>query len=224
MTKHLLVRHYSNECTAPHKRREDSPKRRSKREESPPRERRSRDDRYERRPSRRSKDSERKDRSSRSYTRRRHQAHVGEWVSDSDSDDHSERSYYSDSEDTQDEGVAGIALVSSNSYDIFDSSNEGIGRCCMAKVPKVSHLKYLDFNSDEDDLLGDDDLLVSSNSDENYDEIAINHANQDKTNDDDKKEIEHLTKELNTLKLAHGTILEDHRELLKTHEKLRFEK
>src|SRR6266516_2516114 len=56
--------HYSNECTATYKRREDSPKRRSKRDESPPRERRSRDDRYEQRPSRRSKDSERKDKSS----------------------------------------------------------------------------------------------------------------------------------------------------------------
>ncbi len=33
-------RHYSNECTTPYKRREDSPKRRSKREESPSRERR----------------------------------------------------------------------------------------------------------------------------------------------------------------------------------------
>ena len=43
--------HYSNECMAPHKRREDYPKRRSRREESPSRERRSRDDRYERRPS-----------------------------------------------------------------------------------------------------------------------------------------------------------------------------
>ncbi len=53
--------HYSNECTTPYKRREDSPKRRSKREESPPRERRSRYGRYERRTSRRSKDSERKD-------------------------------------------------------------------------------------------------------------------------------------------------------------------
>ena len=52
--------------------------------------------------------------------------------------------------------------------------------------------------------------------------VSINHANQDKTND--KKEIEHLTKELNTLKLAHETTLKDHRELLKTHEKLRFEK
>ena len=73
-------------------------------------------------------------------------------------------------------------------------------------------------------MLGDDDLLVDNSSDENYDELAINHANQDKMNDDDKKEIECLTKELNTLKLAHETTLEDHRELLKTHEKLRFEK
>src|SRR3954462_1732479 len=58
--------HYSNECTTPYKRREDSLKRRSRREESPSRERRSRDDRYERRHSRRSKDSERKEKSSRS--------------------------------------------------------------------------------------------------------------------------------------------------------------
>ena len=43
-------------------------------------------------------------------------------------------------------------------------------------------------------------------------------------NDNDKKGIERLTKELNTLKLAHETTLEDHRELLKTHEKLHFEK
>ena len=54
-------------------------------------------------------------------------------------------------------------------------------------------------------LLGDDDLLVGNTSDENYDQIAINHANQDEMNDDDKKEIERLTKELNTLKLAHET-------------------
>ena len=140
----------------------------------------SRDDRYERRPSRRSKDSERKDKSSRSYTKRRHQAHVGEWVSGSDSDNHSERSYHSDSEYTQDEGVAGLALVSTNSYDIFDSPNEGIGRCFMAKGPKVTHPEYVDFNSDEDDLLGDDDLLVDNSSDEYYDETSINHANQDK--------------------------------------------
>ena len=70
------------------------------------------------------------------------------------------------------------------------------------------------FNSDEDDLLGDDDLLVDNYSDEYYDE----------TNDNDKEKIESLTKELNTLKLAHETILGDHRELLRTHEKLRFEK
>ena len=94
----------------------------------------------------------------------------------------------------------------------------------MAKGPKVTHSEYVDFNSDEDDLLGDDDLLVDNSSDENYDELAINHANQDKTNDNDKKEIERLTKELKTLKLAHDTIFEDHRELLRAHEKLRYEK
>ena len=93
----------------------------------------------------------------------------------------------------------------------------------MAKGPKVSHPEYVDFNSDEDDLLGDYDLLVDNTSDENYDEIAINHANQDETNDNDKKEIERLTKEQDTLKLAHETTLEDHRELLKTHEKLNLE-
>ena len=32
----------------------------------------------------------------------------------------------------------------------------------MAKGPKVTHPKYVDFNSDEDDLLGDDDLLVDN--------------------------------------------------------------
>src|SRR4051812_42617415 len=37
-------------------------------------------------------------------------------------------------------------------------------------------------------------------------------------------EIERLTKEQNTLKLAHESTLEDHRELVKTHEKLCFEK
>ena len=35
--------------------------------------------------------------------------------SGSDSDNHSERSYHSDSEYTQDEGVAGLALVTTNS-------------------------------------------------------------------------------------------------------------
>ena len=94
----------------------------------------------------------------------------------------------------------------------------------MAKGPKVSHPEYVDFNSDEDDLLGDDDLLVDNSSDEYYDETSINHGNQDKMNDNDKEKIESLTKELNTLKLAHETILGDHRELLRTHEKLRFEK
>ena len=83
----------------------------------------------------------------------------------------------------------------------------------MAKGPKVKHPEYVDFNSDEDDLLGDDDLLVENYSYKKYDELAINHDNQDKTNDDDKKEIERLTKELNTLNLAHETTLDDHREL-----------
>ena len=73
-------------------------------------------------------------------------------------------------------------------------------------------------------MLGDDDLLIDNSSDEYYDETSINHANQDKMNDNDKEKIEALTKELNTLKLAHDTIFEDHRELLRAHEKLRFEK
>src|SRR3989337_424248 len=139
--------HYSNECTAPYKKRDESPRGRHRRDESHHKERRSRDDHYERRHSQRSKDSERKEKSSRSYTRRRHQAHVGEWVFGSDFDNQSERSYHSDSEYSQDEGVAGLALVSSNSnpYDIFDSPNEGIGRCFMAKGPKVSHPEFINF-------------------------------------------------------------------------------
>ena len=56
--------------------------------------------------------------------------------------------------------------MSTNSCDIFDSPNEGIGRCFMAKGPKVSHPEYVDFNSDEDDFLGDDDLLIDNSSDE----------------------------------------------------------
>ena len=60
----------------------------------------------------------------------------------------------------------------------------------MTKGPKVTHPEYVDFNSDEDDLLGDDDLLVDNSSDE----TSNNHANQDKTNDNDKEKIEHLTK------------------------------
>ena len=80
----------------------------------------------------------------------------------------------------------------------------------MAKGSKVSHPEYFDFDSDEDDLPGDDDLLVDKTSDKICDELDSNHANQDETNDNDKKEIEHLTKELNTLKLAHETTLKDH--------------
>ena len=57
-----------------------------------------------------------------------------------------------------------------------------------------------------------------------YNEIASNHANQDEMNGNDKKDIERLTKEVNTLKLAHETTLEDHRELQRIHDKLRFEK
>ena len=34
----------------------------------------------------------------------------------------------------------------------------------MAKGPKVTHPEYVDFNSDEYDLLGDDDLLVDNSS------------------------------------------------------------
>ena len=128
--------HYSNECSTPYKRREESPRRRSSRDESPRRERRSREDHYERRHSQRGKESEKKDKYTKSSSRRRHQAHVGEWVSSSVSDHHSERSYHSDSEYSQDEGVAGIALVSTNSYDLFDSPNEGVGNCFMAKSPK----------------------------------------------------------------------------------------
>ena len=42
-------------------------------------------------------------------------------------------------------------------------------------------------------------------------------------NDNAKKEIEHLTKELNTLKLGNEITQEEHRELLRTHEKLNLE-
>ena len=131
--------HYFNECTSPYKRREDSPKRISRREESPPRERRSRDGRYERITSQRSKDSERKDKSSKTHTIQRHQAHAGEWVSGSDSDNYSERSYCSNSECTQDEGVAGLALVSSNSYDILTHQ--------MKELEDASWLKALRYHT-----------------------------------------------------------------------------
>ena len=46
----------------------------------------------------------------------------------------------------------------------------------MAKDPKVTHPEYVDFNSDEDDLLGDDDLLVEKTSDEKYNELASNNV------------------------------------------------
>ncbi|KAI5012598.1 hypothetical protein ZWY2020_024864 [Hordeum vulgare] len=133
-------------------------------------------------------------------------------------------SYQSHSDYSQDEGVVGIALLSSNSYDLFDSPNGGVGNCFMAKGPKVSHPEYLDFNSDEDDLLGEDDLLLDKTSDCTENELANYHASQEKSIDDDKKEIERLTQELKTFKLDHETTLEDHRELARTHEKLRFEK
>jgi hypothetical protein len=84
--------------------------------------------------------------------------------------------------------------VSSNSYDLFDSPNEGIGRYFMAKGPKVSHPEYLDFNSDEDDLLGDDDLLIDRASDVSYNENDSNYDSQEETSDNAMKEIEHLTK------------------------------
>ena len=129
-------------------------------------------------------------------------------ISCSDSDNYSERSYHFDSEYTQDEGVASLALVSSNSHDIFDSLNEGIGRIFKAKGPKVSHPEYLDFNSDEDDLLGDGDLLIDRTSDVSYNELDSNRDSKDETSDNAKKEIERLTKELNTHILAHETTKE----------------
>ena len=60
----------------------------------------------------------------------------------------------------------------------------------MAKGPKVSHPEYLDFDSDEDDLVGDDDLLCDKTSDISQNVLDNDHANQDKSCDDDKKEIE----------------------------------
>jgi hypothetical protein len=134
------------------------------------------------------------------------------------------RSYHSNLDYSQDEGVAGLALLSFNSYDLFDSPNEGIGRCFMAQGPKVSHPEYLDFNIDDDDLLGDDDLLNGETSDVSYNELASNHDSQDEMNDNAMREIERLAKELNTLELSHETTQEYHRELLRTHEKLRFKK
>ena len=67
-------------------------------------------------------------------------------------------------------------------------------------------------------------LLFDKTSDVSQNELDNSHASQEKSFDDDKMKIEQLTKELNILKLAHESTLEDHRELLRTHEKLRFEK
>ena len=96
------------------------------------------------------------------------------------------RSYHSNSDYSQDERVVDIALVSSNSYDLFDSPNEGFGNCFMAKGPKASHLEYLDFNSNEDDLLGEDDLLFDKTSDYTENELANYDASQEKSSDGDK--------------------------------------
>ena len=94
----------------------------------------------------------------------------------------------------------------------------------MANGPKVTHPEFIEFNSDEDDLLGDDDLLNDETSDASYNELANTHESQDELLVNATREIERLTQEINTLKLAHGTHQEGHRELLKIHEKLRFEK
>ena len=48
-----------------------------------------------------------------------------------------------------------------------------LGDASRLKGPKVTHSEYVDFNSDEDDLLGDDDLLVDNSSDEYYDESQL---------------------------------------------------
>ena len=66
-------------------------------------------------------------------------------------------------------------------------------------------------------MLGEDDLLFDNTSDNIENELEKINASQEKLNDDDKKEIEQLTTELNTIKLAHESTEEDHRELLRTH-------
>ena len=48
-------------------------------------------------------------------------------------------------------------FVSSNSYDIFDSPNEGIGRCFTAKGPKVTQAQD-DLPPQEHKLKGKDKL------------------------------------------------------------------
>ena len=40
----------------------------------------------------------------------------------------------------------------------------------MAKEPKVSHPEYIDFDIDDDDLLGEDDLL--------FDKASVNIGNE----------------------------------------------
>ncbi|KAI5013009.1 hypothetical protein ZWY2020_027963 [Hordeum vulgare] len=131
-----------------------------------------------------------KDKYAKSHSRIKHQAHVSEWVSGSEYDNQFERSYPFNINYSQYEGVVGLALISFNSYDLFDSPKEGIGNCFMATGPKVSHPEYFDYNSDEDDLLGEDDLLFDKTSDNDENEVDDNHASQEKSYDDDKKEIE----------------------------------
>ena len=70
--------------------------------------------------------------------------------------------------------------------------------------------------SDDDDLLGEDDLLNDETSDVSYDELHNNHEIQDGLLVNATMEIESLNQELNILKLAHETHQEGHRELLKT--------
>jgi hypothetical protein len=94
----------------------------------------------------------------------------------------------------------------------------------MDKGPKVSHPKFIDFDSEQDDLLGEDELIKDDSSEFSHNEHASSLYSQEESNDNAMKEIEHLTKELNTLKLAHETTQEDHRELLRSHEKLHFNK
>ena len=62
----------------------------------------------------------------------------------------------------------------------------------MAKGPKVSHPEYFNFNSDGDDSLGDDDLLFNRTSNISQNELDDNNASQDKSCDNEKKEIEAL--------------------------------
>ena len=67
-------------------------------------------------------------------------------------------------------------------------------------------------------------MLLDKTSVNAENELANFHASQEKSNDDDKKDTKQLPQVINTLNLAHETTLEDHRELARTNEKLRFEK